>query len=81
MFELREYQKVAVENVLADWRDGYRKVLLMAATGTGKTVMFEEVLNRVYSQLNFTRALIIAHTDGDVPPSWSADGHGDGQPR
>lgn len=63
MFTLRDYQGEAVRNILADWRDGFRRVLLMAATGTGKTVMFLEVLHRVISDPLFTRALIIAHTE------------------
>ena len=59
MIELREYQTNAVANILADWRDGFRRVLLMAATGTGKTIMFLSLLDKVI--VDGKRALILAH--------------------
>jgi superfamily II DNA or RNA helicase len=57
MFELRDYQKPMVEAVIDDF-NYYTRLLLMAATGTGKTVMFLEVIKRLG-----LRTLVIAHMD------------------
>lgn len=61
MLTIRPYQKTAIENVFADWRDGFRRVLLMAATGTGKTIMFLAVVSEILRQHPKARILVIAH--------------------
>ncbi|GAG15710.1 unnamed protein product, partial [marine sediment metagenome] len=38
MFELRFYQETAIKRVREAIRDGHRRVLLVFATGGGKTV-------------------------------------------
>lgn len=63
MVILRDYQEAAVNNVITDWQHGFKRVLLMSATGTGKTVMLLEVIDRAMKDQNFTRALIVAHTE------------------
>lgn len=57
---LRPYQQTAIANVLADWRD-FNRVLITMATGTGKTVVFLEVLDRVLREDAQARALILVH--------------------
>ena len=62
MFKLREYQEKAVSNVLADWRDGYERVLVMAATGTGKTQVYLALCDAIIKADPHARILILAHT-------------------
>ena len=54
--ELRPYQARAVEGVRAHWAAGTRSVCLVAPTGSGKTVMGDE-LSREYGP----RALWLTH--------------------
>lgn len=42
---LRKYQQEAVQNILEDWRSGYRNVMLQMPTGTGKTRLFVALIN------------------------------------
>ena len=46
--ELRPYQKKKVEETLLLWKEGKKKLLLVAPTGAGKTVMFSEVASRLF---------------------------------
>jgi superfamily II DNA or RNA helicase len=57
---LRPYQRDAVAAVLQDWRD-HTDVLGTAATGTGKTILFLDLLAQVLKQHPGRRAMIIAH--------------------
>lgn len=57
---LHSYQNTAVSNVLADWRD-YLGVLITMATGTGKTIVFLEVVDRVLQADPLARVLILVH--------------------
>lgn len=57
---LHPYQHTAVANVLADWRD-FNRLLITMATGTGKTIVFLEVLDRVLRTDEQARALILVH--------------------
>lgn len=58
--ELRHYQDQAIDAVLAEWAEGHRATLLVAATGLGKTTMFAELLRR---RAPHGRSLVIAHRE------------------
>lgn len=57
--ELRKYQSEAVEAVIGEWNKGRRRTLLVLPTGTGKTVVFAKVAERVAMQGK--RTLVLAH--------------------
>lgn len=59
MTTLRDYQERAVEAVFREWGSGRHRTLLVQATGTGKTVVFGEVVRRVAE--GGGRSLVIAH--------------------
>jgi DNA repair protein RadD len=44
--QLRSYQQQLVDGVYAAWADGAMNVLAVAATGSGKTVCFSEIIKR-----------------------------------
>lgn len=46
-FTLRDYQRDAVDAVLAARQDGRKRVLLVLPTGAGKTVVFSEIIARI----------------------------------
>ena len=58
MITLRDYQKNAVDSVFREW-ETVRSTLGVAATGTGKTTIFAEVVRRMQPQ----RAMIVAHRE------------------
>lgn len=58
---LRPYQRRAVEGVTGAWRRGVRRVLLVSPTGSGKTRMGQELVQRVVTYGH--RVLWIAHRD------------------
>ena len=55
---LRPYQSAAVRAVETEWRD-HRSTLLVLPTGTGKTVVFSEIIRRAFPR----RALVLAHRE------------------
>lgn len=57
--ELRPYQQEAVEAVEREWGLGRRRTLLVLPTGTGKTVVFNEIARREVERGG--RVLILAH--------------------
>ena len=59
--ELRPYQNEAVEAIFTQFREGIRKTLLVLPTGTGKTIVFAEVIRRAV--LAGGRVLILAHRE------------------
>ncbi len=59
--DLRPYQKTAVEAVLAAWLRGCRRVALVAPTGSGKTRMGQELVERVVRHGH--RVVWVAHRD------------------
>jgi superfamily II DNA or RNA helicase len=61
MLTIRPYQQTAIQNILADWRDGFQRLLLMAATGAGKTIIFLALSAEILRQEPRARILIIAH--------------------
>jgi superfamily II DNA or RNA helicase len=56
--ELRDYQREIIECVVRDWKT-YDRVLVHAATGAGKTIVFLALLDQVCQPGK--RALILAH--------------------
>lgn len=56
---LRPYQEEAVSAVRDRWAAGERAVLLVLATGTGKTTIFGEIARRTIA--NGKRVLVLAH--------------------
>lgn len=61
--ELREYQKTAKKKIFEEWNQGHKKTLLVQATGTGKTIVFANVIKEILEQNPFARVLILAHRD------------------
>ena len=59
MTTLRDYQEAAVTSVLEQW-ENYRSTLVVAATGTGKTTVFCEIVKR---RLEAGRVLILVHRE------------------
>jgi superfamily II DNA or RNA helicase len=76
--KLRPYQADAIAAITADWNAGLSDLLLVAATGAGKTLMF---LRLLMDQLDIGgRALVLAHRQelieqpldriGQIDPDW-----------
>ena len=59
MYELRPYQKEAVEAIFSEWKEEHRRTLLVLPTGTGKTVVFAKVVELKVGEGK--RVLILAH--------------------
>jgi superfamily II DNA or RNA helicase len=62
MIELRPYQHLAIENLRVAIRSctaGYKRILLQAATGSGKTIVACEMIRLALGKDK--RALFIAH--------------------
>lgn len=58
---LRDYQQQCVDGLRAAFQQGHRRVLLVAPTGAGKTVMFSHLTQRLTERGN--RVLLLAHRD------------------
>lgn len=58
---LRDYQEDFVMKVRVEYRNGTKAVLLVAATGAGKTVVFSHIAHSASQKGN--RVLILAHRD------------------
>lgn len=58
-FELRDYQKKAIEMVRASIAKGNRNVLLALATGAGKTIIVSEIMRRIWDRGG--RSIFFAH--------------------
>lgn len=58
MIQLRPYQTEAVEAVLKEWED-VTSTLIVEPTGTGKTTIFTDIIERVQP----SRCLILAHRE------------------
>jgi superfamily II DNA or RNA helicase len=56
---LRPYQHAAIEAAIADFTAGRRRTLIVLPTGTGKTVVFAELVRRAAARGR--RSLVVAH--------------------
>ena len=57
--ELRPYQNEAISAICNDWESGIQKTLLVLPTGTGKTIVFCKLIERMVKSGD--RCLIMAH--------------------
>lgn len=59
---LREYQEECIQSVLASLQHGHKRIGISLATGSGKTVVFTQLIDRIEaSSKHATRTLILAH--------------------
>jgi len=61
--ELRCYQQECLERIEESASRGVRRQVAVWPTGSGKTVLFSELLRRKFSQRPGIRALVLAHRD------------------
>lgn len=59
-FALRDYQEEAVRQVFGAWHSGYKAPLIVAPTGSGKTIIAAELMTRMHKKRK-ARALFLAH--------------------
>jgi superfamily II DNA or RNA helicase len=59
MFTLRDYQELAIEQVRQAIRAGYRRILIVAPTGSGKTVIAAQIVKLAAEK--FRRSMFLAH--------------------
>ena len=59
--ELREYQKSAVRAIIGEWDSGIDKTLLVLPTGTGKTIVFSNVIGEM--NMRGKMGLVLAHRE------------------
>lgn len=58
----RPYQRELIDNVREVWDLGHRNALVVAATGTGKTVLFAHLVRELLAELGeHAKAMILAH--------------------
>ena len=62
MFENRYYQKSAKTSISTEYDNGNRRLLLQMATGTGKTIVFADLLN-VFKDRLPGQMIVLAHTE------------------
>ncbi|KAI1116893.1 P-loop containing nucleoside triphosphate hydrolase protein [Nemania sp. NC0429] len=59
---LREYQEECIQSVLTSLQHGHKRIGISLATGSGKTVVFTQLIDRIQpSSKHATRTLILAH--------------------
>ncbi|RDA91671.1 hypothetical protein CP533_0061 [Ophiocordyceps camponoti-saundersi (nom. inval.)] len=60
--QLRDYQQECIETVLSSLQKGHKRLGISLATGSGKTVVFTQLLDKIPSRPNDgDRTLILAH--------------------
>ena len=59
MDKLRDYQTNAIHNLRQSFLDGYKKLLLVSPTGSGKTVIASSMLRQ--AQVCRTKTMFVAH--------------------
>ncbi|KAF2639638.1 P-loop containing nucleoside triphosphate hydrolase protein [Massarina eburnea CBS 473.64] len=58
---LREYQEECIQSVLSYLAKGHKRLGVSLATGSGKTIIFTHLIDRVPAVGNATQTLILAH--------------------
>jgi superfamily II DNA or RNA helicase len=59
MVELRPYQTEGIQKIFNSWKSGKRSILFQMPTGTGKTVLFSQIVKLGF--VNNRRILIVVH--------------------
>ncbi|MGW4975416.1 DEAD/DEAH box helicase [Streptomyces mirabilis] len=59
---LRDYQRAAIDKLIAQWRTGKVRLAVVLPTGSGKTVVFSHLANLMHKRQR-VRTLIIAHRE------------------
>ncbi|KAF1993421.1 P-loop containing nucleoside triphosphate hydrolase protein, partial [Amniculicola lignicola CBS 123094] len=59
--QLREYQEECIQSVLSYLEKGHKRLGISLATGSGKTVIFTHLIDRIPSVGDASQALILAH--------------------
>jgi superfamily II DNA or RNA helicase len=67
--ELRPFQEALLEHIVLSRHQGHHRNLLVAATGTGKTVMAAVDYARLRSELSRSRLLFVAHREEIIDQS------------
>lgn len=64
-FQLRDYQREAIEAIEASWSEGINRPVTVLPTGAGKTVVFSSLIERHIERLRKEgkRVLVIAHRE------------------
>jgi superfamily II DNA or RNA helicase len=73
--ELRPFQEALLEHVTLARHQGHHRNLLVAATGTGKTVMAAVDYARLRQELPRSRLLFVAHREEIIDQSWATFRH------
>ncbi|OHW96776.1 DEAD/DEAH box helicase, partial [Colletotrichum incanum] len=60
--QLRDYQEECIQSVLQSLKDGHKRLGISLATGSGKTVIFTQLIERIQPRRGLaTQTLILAH--------------------
>ncbi|BFZ55321.1 Putative ATP-dependent helicase IRC3 [Savitreella phatthalungensis] len=59
--KLRSYQEECIQSCLAALRAGKRRMAVSLATGSGKTVIFTQLMGRIPDEGRRTRSLVLVH--------------------
>ncbi|KAK1456833.1 hypothetical protein CMEL01_16190 [Colletotrichum melonis] len=60
--QLRDYQEECIQSVLQSLKDGHKRLGISLATGSGKTVIFTQLIERIQPRETIaTQTLILAH--------------------
>jgi DNA repair protein RadD len=79
MIQLREYQLQGVEDIRNEIRKGHKRILVVAPTGSGKTLLAAEIIKKAYE--NYNASLFFAHrreliTQASSKLAWAGIDHG-----